>query len=121
MDSIYNYLINDETVKKPKDKDLPVKNYIDPKFYIIHSNLNKIIFNMVSYDINLDTLLSYFVDHNTAVRLSQILSDRGDIYKNFYAVYLQDQRYMADLITCIKLRLQQRTQEAYSIHNNIPE
>lgn len=121
MDSIYNYLINDETVKKPKDKDLPVKNYIDPKFYIIHSNLNKIIFNMVSYDITLDTLLSYFVDYNTATRLSQVLSDRGDIYKNFYAVYLQDQRYMADLITCIKLRLQQRTQEAYSIHNNIPE
>lgn len=121
MDSIYSYLINDETIKKPKEKDMPVKNYIDPKFYIIHSNLNKIIFNMISYDITLDTILGYSVDRNTAMRLSQVLSDTGDIYKTHYAIYLQDNRYMADLVTSIKLRLQSRTQEAYSIKNNVTE
>ena len=117
IDSIYNYLMNDDTVKKPRDKDIPVKSYINPKFHIIHANLNKIVMNMISYDIPLNTLLSYFVDQNTLYRLSMLLTDTGDIFKNHYAVYLQDQRYMADLLTSIKLKLQSNTQEAFSVYN----
>lgn len=116
MDSIYAYLLADETIKKPREKDMPVKSYIDPKFQLIHANLNKVILNMISYDIPLETLLFFFVDSASATRLSMILSDRGDIYKNYYAIYLQDQRYMAELLTCIKLKLQARTQEAYDIN-----
>ena len=116
IDSIYNYLMNDDTVKKPRDKDIPVKSYVNPKFHIIHANLNKIVMNMISYDIPLNTLLSYFVDQNTLYRLSMLLTDTGDIFKNHYAVYLQDQRYMAELLTCIKLKLQSKTQEAYDIN-----
>ena len=117
IDSIYNYLRNDDTVKKPRDKDIPVKSYVNPKFHIIHANLNKIVMNMISYDIPLNTLLSYFVDQNTLYRLSMLLTDTGDIFKNHYAVYLQDQRYMADLLTSIKLKLQSNTQEAFSVYN----
>ena len=117
IDSIYNYLMNDDTVKKPRDKDIPVKSYVYPKFHIIHANLNKIVMNMISYDIPLNTLLSYFVDQNTLYRLSMLLTDTGDIFKNHYAVYLQDQRYMADLLTSIKLKLQSNTQEAFSVYN----
>ncbi len=116
MDSIYAYLVADETIKKLREKDMPVKSYIDPKFQLIHANLNKVILNTASYDIPLDTLLTFFVDPNSAVRLGMLLSDRGDIYKNYYAIYLQDQRYMAELLTCIKLKLQARTQEAYDIN-----
>ena len=117
IDSIYNYLMNDDTVKKPRDKDIPVKSYVNPKFHIIHANLNKIVMNMISYDIPLNTLLSYFVDQNTLYRLSMLLTDTGDIFKNHYAVYLQDQRYMSDLLTSIKLKLQSNTQEAFSVYN----
>ena len=117
IDSIYNYLMNDDTVKKPRDKDIPVKSYVNPKCHIIHANLNKIVMNMISYDIPLNTLLSYFVDQNTLYRLSMLLTDTGDIFKNHYAVYLQDQRYMADLLTSIKLKLQSNTQEAFSVYN----
>lgn len=117
IDSIYNYLMNDDTVKKPRDKDIPVKSYVNPKFHIIHANLNKIVMNMIYYDIPLNTLLSYFVDQNTLYRLSMLLTDTGDIFKNHYAVYLQDQRYMADLLTSIKLKLQSNTQEAFSVYN----
>ena len=117
IDSIYNYLMNDDTVKKPRDKDIPVKSYVNPKFHIIHANLNKIVMNMISYDIPLNTRLSYFVDQNTLYRLSMLLTDTGDIFKNHYAVYLQDQRYMADLLTSIKLKLQSNTQEAFSVYN----
>lgn len=115
MDSIYAYLMSDETVKKPREKDITVKSYIDPKFQIIHANVNKIITNMTTYDISLDTLLHYFVDQSTAYNLSMLLADNGDIYKNYYASFLHDQRYMAQLHTRIKLELQARTQEALNI------
>lgn len=116
IDSIYTYLINDESIKKPKEKDMTVKSYIDPRFQIIHANLNKVILNMVSYDISLEDLLFTFADNNTATRLVNILTDTGDIYKNHYAAYLKDQRYMAELLTCIKLKLQANTQSAYEIN-----
>lgn len=115
MDSIYAYLINDETVKKPREKDAMAKSYIDPKFQIIHANLNKIILNMTTYDISIGTLLSYFVDQSTAFTLSQLLVDTGDIYKNYYAAFLRDDRYMSQLLTCIKLQLQARTQESFNV------
>lgn len=110
-DSIYNYLIADDSIKKPKEKDTPIRNYIDPKFQLIHANVNMIIMNMAAYDISLETLLDFFLDPMGSLRLKQLLSDNGDIFKNYYAIYLQDQRYMADLLTSIKLRLQARTQE----------
>lgn len=116
MDNIYAYLAADESIKKPREKDMPVKSYIDPKFQLIHANLNTVVRNMVSYDITLEDLLGYFVDPQAAMRLSSLLSDKGDIYKNYYAVYLRDARYEAELLTSIKLSLQARTQEAFSIN-----
>ena len=116
IDSIYAYLVADESIKKPREKDMTVKSYIDPKFQLIHANLNKVILNTAAYDIPLQSLLSFFVDQPTSIRLGMILSDKGDIYKNYYASYLQDQRYMAELLTCIKLKLQSKTQEAYDIN-----
>lgn len=115
MNSIYTYLYNDETVKKPKEKDIPQGFYLDPKFMLIHANLNKVILNMASYDISFDTLLQYFTDPNIAQRLSVLLQDTGDIYKYHYAIYLQDERYMASLLTCIKLALQSKTQELLGV------
>lgn len=116
IDGIYAYLSSDESVKRVREKDMPVKSYIDPKLQLIHANLNKVILNMVSYDIDLFTFLSYVMDQNTAAKISSLISDNGDIYKNYYTVYLIDQRYMADLLTCIKLKLQSRTQQAYDIN-----
>lgn len=117
IDSIYAYLVNDENVRKPKEKEMPVKSYIDPKFMLIHANLNLVILNTAAYDISLENLLSFFVDQNTATRLCTLFSDKGDIYKNYYAVYLKDERYMAQLLTAIKLNLQSKTQEAYSVRS----
>ena len=115
IDNIYAYLVNDETVKKPREKDMMAKSYISPKYQLIHANLNKVILNMISYDIPLENLLASFLDPQSAARLSQLLTDKGDIYKNYYAIYLTDQRYMAELLTMIRLQLQARTQEAFSI------
>lgn len=119
MNSIYAYLAADETIKKPREKDTMAKSYIDPKFQLIHANLNKIILNITTYDVSIETLLSYFVDPNTAHTLSLLLVDTGDLYKNYYAIYLQDQRYMAQLLTRIKLELQSRTQESFNVMDTV--
>lgn len=119
MDSIYAYLAADDNIKKPKEKDSMAKSYIDPKFQLIHANLNNIILNMTAYDVTIDILLSYFVDQPTAYTLSQLLVDTGDLYKNYYAVYLHDQRYMAQLLTRIKLELQSRTQESFNVMDTV--
>lgn len=115
LDSIYAYLVADDNIKKPKDKDMMAKSYIDPKFQLVHANLNRIILNMTSYDVPIDILLAYFVDQSTAAALSQLLVDTGDIYKNYYAVFIHDQRYMAQLLTSIKLKLQAKTQESFNV------
>lgn len=115
IDPIYAYLNADENIKKPREKDMPAKSYIDPKFLLIHANLNQVILNTAAYDISLENLLSFFVDKNTADRLCYYLEDKGDIYKNYYAIFLKDERYMAELLTSIKLKLQSKTQESFNI------
>lgn len=112
LNNIYDYLSKDPEIKKVKEKENAYRNYIDPKFLLIHQNLNTVVLNMTTYDVPLNTLLSYFLDPTYAARMSQLLADKGDIYKNHYAIYLQDQRYMADVLTVIKLELQSATQNA---------
>ena len=115
VDSIYAYLLTDDSIRKIKEKDIPVKSYIDSKFLLIHANLNKIILNMSNYDIPLSELLKYFLDAPAYAKINECIQDNGDIYKNHFAIYLQDNRYMSQLLTCIKLRLQYKTQEAFDI------
>lgn len=113
---ISNYLKLDETAIKPKESGMYApKNFVDEKFILIHANVNKVIYNMAGYDINLQQLLNYFVDQNTAMRLGSLLVDNGDIYKTHYASYILDQRYQAGVLTNIKLKLQAQTQEAMQI------
>ena len=114
-DSIYTYLGTDPNTKKPKETGAIAKHYIDPKFIIIHANVNQVIYNMATYDIPFSVLINYFVDNITANRINSLFSDNNDIFKNHYASYILDQRYMAGLLTNIKLTLQSRTLEATNI------
>jgi hypothetical protein len=115
-DSIYSYLERDSSAKKPKDSGIYAqKNYIDPKFVIIHANLNQVIINMAAYDITLNQLLSYILDPYTAQYISNMVVDNNDIYKNFYASYIRDPKTMAGVLTNIKLQLQSRTFEQIQV------
>lgn len=115
-DSIASYLKTDESINKPKEAGIySPKNYIDPKYILIHANVNKVVYNMAGYDIDLQTLLNYFLDPVTSNRIGSLLVDNGDIYKRHYACYIMDQRYTASVLTNIKLKLQSRTQEALNI------
>jgi hypothetical protein len=71
---------------------------------------------MTSYDIPLNVLLGFFTDPATANRLSMLISDNNDIFKNHYASYINDPRYMAEVLTVIKLKLQSKTMQALQIN-----
>lgn len=115
-DSIASYIKADPNYIKPKETGVySPDNYIDPKYILIHANVNKVAYNMAGYDITLDTLLRYFLDPNTANKFITLLEDRGDIYKNYYAVFILDQRYSASVLTNIKLSLQSKTVEAMNV------
>ena len=115
-DQIIQYLQSDPTTIKPKETGVyDQKRYIDSKFILIHANINKIIYNMAAYDIDLPTLLSYMFDPVTWNRMIQLLQDCGDIYKNYYAICITDQRYTAGVLTNVKLRLQSMTYEVMQI------
>ena len=115
-DSIAAYLKNyDHTIIKKDNGVYSAKNYIDPKYIIIHANINKVIYNMAGYDISLNDLLAYFLDQAKFQRISSLLIDNGDIYKTHYASFILDQRFSASVLTNIKLKLQSRTQEVMNI------
>jgi predicted nucleic-acid-binding Zn-ribbon protein len=115
-DSIYSYLEKDPSAKKPKDSGIYAqKNYIDPKFILIHANLKQVVINMASYDITLHQLLSYMLDPNSAAIIGNMLVDNNDIYKNYYASYIMDKNTMAGVLTNIKLLLQSKTFEQIQI------
>lgn len=105
-ESIYAMINNDPNVYRPKENKL-INN--DEAMTLIHANINNIILNMPTFDISLDTLLSYFCDPTTYERLSYLLTDKGDIYKNHYANYIKNPKTTAEMITSIKLNLQVMT------------
>lgn len=119
-DGIYNYLLNDENIRRIKEKEMQERNtYIDSKYVLIHQNLNRIVMDMTMYDITLNDLLAYFFSPAEYNRMSSLLLDKGNIYKDHYASFLLDQRYMANLLTVLKLSLQSHTHEENKLNEYI--
>lgn len=111
VDSIHAYLLNDPESIKPKDQDAlyNASNYSNPNFILVHANINKVIYNMASYDITLYNLIDSFLDPSSASVIKSLLMDNGDIYKNYYAIYTRTLNTAAGVITTVKLKLQERT------------
>jgi len=110
IDYIYNYLCEIDGVKKARENSAQAqKMYTNPKFALVHSNLNLVIMNMASYDISLQDLLSYITDYNTATMICNFVTDKGDIYKYYFACYVLDKNTMSGILTSVKLQLQNQT------------
>jgi len=109
-DHIYSYLSNDVEAKKARENsNVAQKMYTNPKFALIHANLNQVIINMSSYDIPFTELLKYLTDYNTAAKISQYIVDNGDIYKYHFASYVMNPDTMSGILTSVKLALQSET------------
>jgi len=109
-DFIYSYLYNDPDAKKARENsNVAQRMYTNPKFSLIHANLNRVIINMASYDIPFGELLKYLTDYNTAAKISQYITDQNDIYKYHFASYVLNQDTMSGILTSVKLALQSET------------
>ena len=107
IDGIYNYLNKSEDTFKPKETGTyDSKNFVDPKFILVHANTNIVLYNMGSYDIPLSNIISFSTDPNVSEALINLLADNGDFYKNHISKYITDSQYSPSVITNIKLKLQ---------------
>jgi hypothetical protein len=123
-----NYIINNISYLyeylnlhlKKKDKDSATlygkKIYTDPKLAIIHANITEVLDNISVFDINLEDLFFNTISSDKKISdfLLSILSDNGNVFKVYFASYLSDTNTRADVITNIKLRLQE-----YATNNNL--
>ena len=112
-ESIYNMVNNDPAAYRPKETSNKVVD--DSMLFLIHANINNIVMAMPTIDISLSILLEYFCDPATFNRLNNLLLDRGDIYKNYYASFITNNKTTAEMITSIKLALQSLTYEIKNI------
>ena len=114
--SIYAYLSKDPNVRKVKEFEPIPGTFVDEKFLLIQSNINLVIHNMASYDIPLAVLLNYFCGPDTAMRLQELIMDNGDIFKTHYASYILNQSTGSDILTCVKLTLQNKIMLAMNMN-----
>ena len=111
VDEITNYLDNDPTTYRIKDNTMyQSKQYIDPKWILIHQNANKIVYNMAAYDIKLEDILRYILDINMSDRILSFITDTNSIFRNHYAIYILDPTTASGIYTNVKLKLQSETQ-----------
>ena len=73
---------------------------------------------MVSYDITLDELFSYFLDNRTYKEFSNLFAENTNVFKNHFACYITDPIYQAGVLTNVKLQLQAETINMNHLLNN---
>ena len=119
-DALYSSL-GLENLKKNKDSSTTYnkKIYQDQKLAIINSNINIVLDQIASYDITLyDILRTVYPNREINNFLEGIISDNENFYKTVYISLLNDEYNRPNLITNIRLALQQY---ALSGHNIISQ
>lgn len=94
-------------LKKNKDSSTIYgkKIYKDIRLAVINANLDYILQNMRTYDINIGNILYTVYNRNIASFLITILKFDNDFYNTFYMSIL-DSEYKSSLITNLRLEIQ---------------
>lgn len=95
------------------------KVYSDPSTIAMYENMEKIIDIVAGLDIPFIKLMEYLSDINTAQFIGTYLVDVGDIYKNHFASYIRNQITRTDMITSIKIRFVNITQQNMNIRADV--
>lgn len=108
-DTLYDTL--SMVLKKKELSNYTKKFYkIDSKIAMIHSNLDLVLLNICSYDIDLEKYIDFvYIDRKIANFVKSILVDNGDFFKLFVAPYVAN--FSPIIITNIKFALQGMTTE----------
>lgn len=110
-DSIYSALELNQ-LRKENDSTLSYskKLFKDPKLAAIHCNLDYVISQISSFNIDLYSILQYVYQSNGDIAsyiTSSVHDYSGLFFKNHYQTYVINSEDSADVLTYIKLSLQQ--------------
>jgi len=81
----------------------------DPKLAAIHCNIEYVINQVSNFDIDLWTILTcvYQLNDSLPSYIYGYVRDRGNFFKNHYSRFITESRDAADILTYIKLSLQE--------------
>lgn len=83
------------------------KLFKDPRLAAIHCNLEYAIEQMTTFPIDLWTILSSIYTNEIASYIYGLIKDRGNFFKNFCEIFVVGSKDSADVLTYIKLQLQE--------------
>ena len=108
--SLYNYL-NLSEIKKNKDSSSIYSKKIfknNPKLATIHANLELVVDSICGFDIDMNTVVMVTTrDMNITSLFHNNITEISNFFRNLFVPYIKDPRYRAQLITLIRLRLQE--------------
>lgn len=110
QDAIYNNLNLIETRKnKDSSSNYSKRLYTNQKLGLIHANIAQVLDDICTYDISIYDVIREALkgDNNTIAFLCSILQDNGTFFKTYISCYLNNMATRADIITNIKLNLQE--------------
>ena len=115
-ESLYNMLHLDQFKKNKDISTLYCKKiYDDPKYYTISANLEMVLNHIITLDITLyDILQTTYINPQIISFLAEIITDKGNYFKQFYCSILNNQVELPVVLTDIRLNLQR------IIGNNAP-
>ena len=106
QDELYKQIA--PSISKDTTNNYSKKMYNNQHLGIIHSYLSLVMDNISVMDIKFYDILNYAVSDINAINFLQYtISDNNDIFKDYFVCYLQNYSTRTDLITAVKLALQQ--------------
>lgn len=110
--NIYNSL-NLVELKRNKDSSTlySKKVFVNPYIGAIAANIEVVLKNICSYDINIyDIITVVYGNNNISDFLCSILQDKNDYFKNIFVKYALDKNNIANTLTMLKLNIQQNAE-----------
>lgn len=118
MNSIYEYL-NLNELKKNKDSSSAYSKKLfkgNSKLATIHANIDIVIDSICGFDIDMATLLFVSTgDPNITSLIAHNVSEVANLFKILFVPYIKDNSHRANIITLIRMRLQELAGNAESI------
>lgn len=113
-------LFNQLNVSKEDLNNYSKKMYNNSHLSFIHSNLSRVLDNIADIDITMADLIEYGCLDQTAMSLlGYTITENGNIFREHFVPYLKNSSSRADLITSVRLALQQFATADMSVINNM--
>lgn len=119
-DNLLNAIPDDK--KNDKKSLYSKKVYSDPKVIAMYENMDTVIDIVAGLDFPMAKLIEHLSNKTTSKFICTYISDKADLYKNNYAIYLMDRISRTDIASSIKIKFMESVKNAMLIDpvNNNP-